>query len=294
MRKKCAITIGNFDGVHHGHVSVLNRLKKIAKQHHLTPTALTFSNHPSTVFKPDNPTPALCTLPHKLKLLKDQGVSNLLVYPFTREFSEQSPEEFLNTLMQTTPFSHLILGHDAAIGKARQGNREIVERLAEKLQFTVEYQPIYKTADEVPVSSSLIRRHLKEGDLQLVEQFLGRKFSIYQKITSGKGLGKETGFPTANLSVEGLCLPPLGVYAVEFVQKGRKYSAIANLGFAPTLKQENTPLLEVHVLDPIDQFQNSEVEVIFHQFIRPEQKFVDLNALQQQIAKDIEQVKALF
>lgn len=281
------LTIGNFDGVHLGHIALLDRVKAIAKEKKALTAILTFANHPSTILSPNQPTPLLCTLNHKIRLLQEQNIDRLFVLPFTREFSEQTVETFLNIVKTAIPFNTLILGNDATLGKNREGDRESVSRLSKSLNFEVIYLPD-TSIDGERISSSKIRDLIHQGKLLEAAKFLGRKFSIYAPVISGTGRGSKIGFPTANIDIAGLCLPPLGVYAVTMKYGGHDFFGVANLGYAPTLRKDNKPIFEVHLFDHTTNLYGENVEVTFDHFIRPEQRFDGIDQLKLQIAKDIQ------
>jgi riboflavin kinase / FMN adenylyltransferase len=284
------LTIGNFDGVHVGHQAVLARVKEIAQERNLRTVVITFSNHPSKVLRPEHPVPLLCTLEHKLQLIEKAGIDRLILLSFTKELSEQSPETFLNKIQKTIPFSTLVLGSDATIGKNREGDRSFVTELGDKLGFGVEYLEDF-TIDGQRVSSSQIRSSIRHGNFFLAEKLFGRPFSIYGCIIKGKNLGASIGYPTANIDVKELCLPPFGVYAVDLYYQGNKLAGIANLGIAPTVRHENTPILEVHLFNQQAALYGAFVEVLFKHYIRPEKRFESVDQLKEQIARDIQKAK---
>jgi riboflavin kinase / FMN adenylyltransferase len=290
LPKPVILTIGNFDGMHLGHQALLHHLVNTAKKQQAASAVLTFSNHPSKVLNPTNPTPLLCKIEHKMAMLEQAGIDLALLLPFTKEFSEQSADVFLKTVRHSLPFQTLILGSDAHIGKNREGNRSNVTKLAETLGFAIEYFPdIEKNGQRI--SSSLIRACIRQGHLKEAETLLGRPFSIYGEVIKGRGTGTTLGFPTANLDVEDLCLPPLGVYAVRLFIDNKPHEGIANLGIAPTVRQNNKPILEVYLFDHINDLYGKNVEVLFCEFIREEKQFSNLEELKKQIALDVTQAK---
>ena len=199
--KPVALTIGNFDGVHKGHQAVLNRVKELAIQENEHSIVLTFLNHPSRVLRPEVNLAMLCTQKHKIKLLKEQNIDATLLIEFTHEFSQQTAEQFLENLYSHFPFKHLVLGHDAVIGKDRQGDPNHIKDLAKQLNFQLEYIPPY-ISDKTIISSSIVREKIRKGELADAEKLLGRKYSIYSSVISGEGKGRTLGFPTANIEVE--------------------------------------------------------------------------------------------
>lgn len=280
-KESCALTIGNFDGMHVGHQALLKHL--VSKKLHST--VLTFSNHPLTVLSHERPL-EITTVDHKILLFKELRIDTVLLLPFTEEFSKQSPDFFLNFLQKYIPFSHLVLGYDGVIGHAREGDRPYLEQLAQKLKFQLEYFPPV-CLDGQPISSRKIRTSIQQGDLSTAARYLGRPFSIYSKVMSGKAMGRVLGFKTINLPTEGRVLPPHGVYVVHVRVGNQTLLGVANLGSAPTLHQDRPPLIEVHILDVEENFYEREVEVIFIKYLRSEKKFDSVETLKQQIVEDI-------
>lgn len=279
------LTIGTFDGVHIGHQTLLNRLKAVAP----TSVVFTFENHPYTVVK-NITIPHLSTLPHRLALFEKMGIDFTILAPFTESFAKQTARDFLSQLKGKIPFSYLILGHDAKIGHDRIGD---LSELGKELSFKVEYlDPVQKNGKVI--SSSEIRKSIQEGKLTEASSLLGRPYSIFAHVQHGAGKGGSLGFHTANLTVENLVLPPLGVYAVEVRLDHETLPAVANLGFAPTLHAERPPCLEVHLLDTSRDLYGKELEVLFLEYLRPERKFESIDALKSQIQADIASAKHLF
>lgn len=277
---KIGITIGNFDGVHIGHQKVLRHLKEKNEK----AIVLTFSNHPSEILH-TKPKPLLTTKTHKLSLLNDLDMEVWTV-PFTKGFAEQPAEVFLSRLKKRCNFSCLILGHDALIGKNREGDISLLRSLSSQLHFDLEYVPPVMLENEA-ISSSQIRRLILKGDFEAARSLLGRPYSIQGEVIAGAGKGKEIGFPTANIDVSMLCLPPFGVYSV--LVNGLR--GIANLGLAPTLHKERHPHLEVHIFDLQRELYGTLLDVTFLHFIREERHFDSQGALKRQIEQDINCVK---
>lgn len=286
------VTIGNFDGFHLGHQFLIQNLINTARQQQALSIVLTFSNHPSTILRPDHTTSLLCSTDHKIMLLERAGIDLVILLPFTKELSLLSADQFLQKIQKALLFQTLILGSDAHIGKNREGDRSTVTALAKRLGFTVEYFPDC-AKDGNRISSSRIRECIQKGDLNQAEALLGRPYSIFGPVLKGNGRGAPLGFPTANLHVDNLCLPPLGVYAVTLISDGKKYPGVANLGLAPTVRHESSPLLEVHLFDTNTNLYNHTVDVQFHKFIRQEKKFEGLETLRNQIADDVLKAKYL-
>ena len=286
------LTIGSFDGVHLGHQAVLKHLAQTAKEKKTTSAVLTFSNHPSTVLRPHHPTPLLCTKEHKVLLLDQASIDLSIILPFTKELSEQSAEQFLQRVREFLPFQTLILGSDAHIGKNREGDRSTVTALSTTLGFSLEYYPDHKKDGE-RISSRRIREYIQQGELKQAKALLGRAYSIFGAVLKGNGRGAPLGFPTANININNLCLPPLGVYAVTLFENGTAFQGVANLGFAPTIRPEGFPILEVHLFDAHIDLYGKMVDVYLHDFIRSEMKFENIEDLRNQISQDVIKAKQI-
>jgi riboflavin kinase / FMN adenylyltransferase len=280
-----AVTIGNFDGVHLGHQALLHRLKQVAPRR----VVVTFSNHPSEIIH-KTAISHLTTLAHRLNLFEKMGIDETILIPFTEEFAKQTAKEFLMELKRFIGFTYLILGHDAVIGHDRNGD---LSSLCEELCFRVEYLEAVRNRGKI-VSSSEIRKCIQTGKLREAGTLLGRPYSIFATVSRGHGNGGLLGFHTANLPVEKLSLPPLGVYAVSVKIGQATLPAVANLGYAPTLHQNRPPCLEVHLIDEKRDLYGQEIEVFFLHYLRPEKRFEGLDALKNQIQKDIVAAKKFF
>ena len=287
------VTIGNFDGMHVGHQAVIKKLTETSHQTGLPSVILSFENHPAEVLRPETPICKICTTEYKVHLMEKMGVDVLILLRFTKQFSEQSAEQFLHNLQKVIPISHLVLGWDATLGKDKHGGKEIVQKIAKRKDFNVKYLD-QQMVEGIPVSSSHIRKLIQEGKLAGVEKLLGRPYSIYSSVLKGEGKGKKLGFPTANFNVKGLCLPPLGVYAVIVIVDSIPFKGVANLGIAPTMRDDKIPVLEVHIFDYDASLYDKSIEVIFSSYLRPEKKFANVDELKSQIRQDIAAAKKQF
>lgn len=281
-----ALTIGNFDGVHLGHQQLLEKLRRAGRS-----VVVTFRNHPSDVLRSNDPSSILCAIDQKLDLLESFGVEAVALLDFTPELAKQSPEEFLDSIRLHLPFDHLILGYDGRIGCDRSGTPERLAEIAKERGFSLHYLPAL-TMGERPISSGRIRTAILQGDLDEAARLLGRPLSYYATVHAGAGMGRHIGFPTANLDIDHLCPPPLGVYAVSLRHGDHRFDGVANYGIAPTLHTNRIPLFEVHLFSFLGELYEARVELTLRAFLRPERHFSTVEELKQQIARDIELAKS--
>lgn len=283
------VTLGFFDGMHKGHQAIFEKMRSLQKSNQPL-LALTFKNHPTTILKPSLPTSLIHPLKQRLGLIKEQNVDYLMLLSFTKEIQNQSADEFVSTLYEAMPFSDLVLGYDATVGKNQEGTYECLALLAKKFGFDLHrIEPV--RVENQKVSSTLLRQLIEKGDFKLYEKMTGRPYSLILSVQEGAKLGKKLGYPTYNFSLEQLNHPPQGVYKVFLSYQGKRFLAIANLGVAPTLQNRSEPVLEVHVLDPAYQDTSfDEAEITFDSFIRKECKFDSKEALITQIEADIKSV----
>lgn len=286
------LSIGNFDGVHLGHQLILKRVNTLARQDQIPSLVITFKNHPSTILRPNHPIPLLTAFPQKLYLLEEIGIDYVLALEFTKSLSKQSAEQFLRNIHAKLPFRRLILGQNAKLGNDQQGEGPLLVSLASELHFSTEFL-FPEMCEQLPISSSRIRQAIQNEDLVGAKNCLGRNYSIYGKVLAGQGAGKRLGYPTANLTLKGLCYPPFGVYVVRVKTRNELFPGVANLGFAPTVRHDHIPLLETHLLDGSTDY-GEWIEVIFEEFLRPERSFGSLKELQEQIGKDVESAREYF
>ncbi len=284
------LTIGFFDGIHQGHQKIFSKLREIKQDQGYSYT-LTFSNHPKNLVRSNTPVPLISTLNQRLELIEEQGVDFLILLEFTEQIKERSADDFILELIEKINFTDLVLGPDSTIGKDKKGDIDLIKLLSKKYSFNL-HQLTHQHFENNPISSTLIREKIKEGDFPAIENMLGRPYSILATTIQGAQKGELLGFPTLNFEVNGLCLPPCGVYKV-WLKKG-SYSelAIANLGYAPTLQERKSPILEVHCLESTSYKYGDELEIIFEKFLRSEKKFHSLDELKEQISLDVKLVQS--
>jgi riboflavin kinase/FMN adenylyltransferase len=289
------LAIGVFDGVHLGHQAVISTSARHAKAAHGTPVVVTFDPHPAKVLRPDKAPHLLTATQHKMALIRDLGVAHLLVLRFDREFAATSPEDFVGQLVENSnPLREICVGHEWSFGKGRAGNLALLKEFGRASKFNVIGVEAVKVNGEV-VSSTAIRKAIEEGNLIKATQMLGREYTILGTVIRGAQIGRQLGFPTANLSAHSEQFPPNGVYAAEARLGGSLYRGVANLGFRPTVNAAKSErLLELHLFDLDREVYGEEMEVRFLRYLRSEQKFADLEALRSQIAADVQQARESF
>jgi riboflavin kinase/FMN adenylyltransferase len=286
------LAIGVFDGVHLGHQAVISTSARHAKEAGGTPVVVTFDPHPAKVLRPDDAPHLLTATQHKIALIRDLGVAHLLVLQFDRQFAATPPEEFVRQLVTNSdPLREICVGHEWSFGRGRAGNLALLKELGAAADFDVVGVPAVTLNGEV-VSSTAIRRAIADGDLIKATQMLGREYTILGTVKAGEKLGRKLGFPTANLSAHSEQFPPNGVYVAEARLAGALYRGVANLGYRPTVSTGNPArLLELHLFDLNKDIYGEEVEVRFLRYLRPEQKFENVDALAAQIALDVAEAR---
>jgi len=286
--------IGVFDGVHLGHQAVISTSAEHARRAGGTPVVITFDPHPVKVLRPEKAPHLLTATQHKIALIRDLGVEHLLVIHFDRRFAATPPEEFVRELVQhAQPLRQICVGHEWSFGKNRAGNLELLTNLGAQHGFEViGIKPV--AVNGTVVSSTAIRRAVEEGDLAKAAEMLGREYTILGTVKKGAQLGRELGFPTANLSAHSEQFPPNGVYAAEARLNGATLRGVVNLGYRPTIESARPErLLELHLFDLNHDIYGEDVEVRFLRYLRAEQKFANLDELKEQIARDVAEARQL-
>lgn len=286
------LAIGVFDGVHLGHRSVLLRALADARAANGGAVAVTFDPHPAKILRPASAPRLLTAYRHKLKLIRRLGINAVLVIPFTAEFAATPPEEFVLQLHSACrPLREICVGHEWSFGRGRAGNLEMLRRMGDELGFDEVGVPAVRLNGEI-VSSTAIRAAVEAGDLARAALLLGREYSILGTVVRGDQIGRSIGFPTANLSAHNEQYPPNGVYAVTAEWAGRTFPGVVNLGVRPTIASATGErVLELHLFDFDEDIYGEDIEVTFRAAIRPEQKFGSLEALKEQIARDVAEAR---
>jgi riboflavin kinase/FMN adenylyltransferase len=298
VRGPLHLAIGVFDGVHCGHRAVIEAAKHSAGESGGSVVVVTFDPHPIELLSPRNAPRLLTASDHKLHLLERHlGVRQVLVVSFTREFAEQTGEEFVASLIAAVPdggIARICVGQGWQFGKGRSGDTALLESLGQRYGFEVSGVGTVEVSG-MRVSSTRIREAIAAGDFEVAAALLGRVYTVFGTVIKGRQLGRTIGFPTANLTVHSEQLPPTGVYAVRATGSGDSWNGVANLGYRPTVEGgEVKRLLEVHLFGLESDIYGEDLEVEFVEYIRPEQKFEGLEALKGQIARDAAAARAIF
>ncbi|MBI1183887.1 bifunctional riboflavin kinase/FAD synthetase [bacterium] len=290
------VSIGTFDGVHLGHRIILNRLNHEAKRLHGESLLITFWPHPRMVLQPDyKDLRLLNTMEEKLELLEQAGLQNLLVIPFTHEFSRTTSHDFIRTiLVERVKMKKIIIGYDHHFGRNREGSFDVLKEFQPIFNFELE-EISAQQIDEINVSSTKIRQALFEGDVQRSREFLGYYYFLNGTVVKGHSMGKTLGFPTANIKVNYpfKLIPKDGVYAVNFYLRNKKLKGMLNIGYRPTFNGEEKSV-EVHLFDFDGDIYAEDVKLEFVERIRDEKKFAGKDALIAQLKEDEQRVRALF
>jgi riboflavin kinase/FMN adenylyltransferase len=286
--------LGNFDGVHRGHQAVVKAALDKARGINVPARVLTFEPHPRSLFKPDIAPFRLTPAPAKIRLLKALGIDEVIVRPFTPEFSQLSAQDFVQkVLLEDCGAQHVIAGFDFVFGHARGGNiRNLRSWLSPHNVGVTEVTPFRDSGGEI-MSSSRTREALQQGDLQTARHILGRPWSIEGIVEHGAGMGRDLDAPTANIPLGEHLRPKFGVYAIHAGRVGGPmlWQGVANIGTRPTVGGK-AELLDFHLFDFFDDIYGEEWEIELIHFLRPEQRFPDIASLRAQIAKDIETARA--
>lgn len=298
-KKPIALTIGNFDGVHLGHQAMLNRLRNVADQRDLPACVMTFEPHPREFFAPDQAPARLTSLRRKLELLAQSRIDCVHVCRFNYDFARISPEEFIQRILnKELSVRWLLVGDDFRFGARRSGDLAMLQALSTENGFEVEIMPSV-IIDEHRVSSTATRRALAHGNFDAVKQLLGKPYSITGRVVDGDKLGKQIGFPTANIPLRHHCPPLSGIFVVAV--HGASASSptavlpgVASLGVRPTVHDNGQPILEVHLFDFNQDIYGRHLQVDFLHKLRNEEKYADLDTLVEQIKKDVAQAKDFF
>lgn len=290
LQRPCVAAIGNFDGLHLGHIEILKKVVALAKQTGLTPTVITFEPLPIQFFQPVLPVYRLTPLAEKIRLLEKAGIEQVICLRFNQALATLLPAHFVDQiLVKGLQLKHLIVGEDFRFGYQRQGNVKMLSDMGREVGFEVHPQSLVRI-EASRISSTELREALLKGDCARAHQLLGRFFSVTRRVIQGAKRGLQWGFPTANL-----VLPPSqqwikGVFITRVTVGGQSYFAVTNGGTRPTV-DGGRHMVESHLLDFSGDLYGKKITVEFLHKLRDEKRFEDLNSLQKQIEEDKKQAK---
>lgn len=294
---KAVVTIGSFDGVHLGHHRLIQKIKTIAQRIEGEDIVVTFDPHPRSVIFPNDTQIQLITdLDEKLHLFEKAGVSNVVIVPFTIEFSQQSPREYIEKfIIKSFDPSYLVIGYDHRFGLNRKGDYNLLLEYENKSYFKLE-QIRKEELEDIAISSTKIRNYLNEGEVKKAGDFLGYKYCMNGKVVHGEKIGTKIGFPTANIKLPNSLklVPKTGVYAVEVLHDHFWYKGMLYIGNRPSISRNGKHTIEVNIFDFNKTIYGDSLFIKFICFIREDQKFADLKELKQQLKKDKTTVTSEF
>ena len=294
--KYAIVSQGTFDGVHLAHKKIIERLKQIASIKDGETVLITFEPHPRMVLFPDDHgLQLLSTLNEKIHLLEKAGIDHLIILPFTKEFSRQTSEQFIRTiLVNKIKTNTLVIGYDHRFGKNREGSFEHLKESSSLYGFEVEEIP-EQDIDEIAVSSTKIRNALLNNDIQTAQKYLGNSYSLEGKVVKGKQLGRTIGYPTANIEVENSfkLIPQDGVYAVWVWYNKARFGGMLNIGNNPSVAGKGRSI-EVNIFDFEKEIYTEMLKIEFVSKLRNEEKFNGLDALKAQLHLDKQNALAIL
>ncbi len=294
--QQCVATIGNFDGVHLGHQAVFAQLIDKAQSLNLPSQVISFEPQPQEFFVPDKAPPRLTRLREKVQILQQFPISRMLCLRFNSQLANLSAEDFITrVLVDGLAIRYLIVGDDFRFGRGRQGNFALLQAAGDKYGFEVANTPTFMRGGG-RVSSTRVREALSRGNMDVAQRLLGHAYSLNGRVAHGRQLGRQLGFPTANIHLHRKSVPVKGVFAVSVTGiAAQPLPAIANIGVRPTLDGAGMrPLLEVHLFDFQEDIYGRYVDVALLKYLRAEQKFDGLEALKRQIEKDCQAARGFF
>ena len=287
------LALGNFDGLHRGHLKIVERVKRGAAEQGGTPMAMTFDPHPPRVVRPDKAPPLLMTKAQRLEALHRAGLACVAVVRFTPELSQWDPETFVRrVLVEWLRISKLWVGANFLFGHGRSGNFSTLRTLGQRYGFRAEKIDPVRYKDFV-VSSTRIRRLVSEGRMDEAGALMGHPYYVDGQVVHGRGRGREIGVPTANLATDNELVPPHGVYATTMTIDGIVRAGITNVGVRPTFGESDVSI-ETHLLDHDADLYGRNVRLSFVQRLRDERRFPDVDALRAQIEADRRRAERLF
>ncbi len=288
------LALGNFDGLHRGHMKIIDRVRRRAGERAGTPAAMTFEPHPPRVLRPDRAPALLMTAEQKIEALARSGMQGVAVVRFTEDLSRWDPEAFVRTvLVEWLHVAEVWVGANFLFGHERAGTFTVLRSLGARYGFRAEKIDPVRYKDFV-VSSTRIRRLLAEGRVDEAAALLGHHYFVDGAVARGAGRGRGLGFPTANIATANELVPPAGVYATTVTIDGIVHPSITNIGMRPTFADVGQPVVETHIFDMDQDLYDMGVRLSFVQRLRDERAFPDVDALRAQIDADCRSARRLF
>jgi len=288
------LALGNFDGLHRGHMKIIDRVRQRAGERGGTSAAMTFEPHPPRVVRPDKAPALLMTREQKIEALSRSGMQGVAVVRFTHDLSQWDPEKFVRTvLVDWMRVSEVWVGANFLFGHERAGTFTVLRSLGARYGFRAEKIDPVRYKDFV-VSSTRVRRLVAEGRVDEAGALLGHHYFLDGSVVRGAGRGREIGIPTANVATSNELTPPTGVYATFVTVDGVVHPAVTNIGMRPTFGDVDKPVIEAHLLDVDRDLYESTVRLSFVQRLRDERAFPDVDALRAQIDADCRSARRLF
>ncbi|HYM62330.1 MAG TPA: bifunctional riboflavin kinase/FAD synthetase [Thermoanaerobaculia bacterium] len=296
LPRGCVATIGNFDGMHVGHQSIIRQVVDRAREMQKPSAVITFNPHPLSIVAPDRVPRQILTLSQKEEILRNLGVDALMVVPFSHDFSRWTADRFIREfLVSALAVTEVRIGQDFCFGAGREGNLERLTAAGKQLGFRVEGVGEIRVRG-VRVSSSIVRGAIAKGAMRMVSLALGRIYSIDGRVATGTRLGRKIGFPTVNMDPANELFPGSGVYITtsRFESFSRSFESVTNIGVRPTLYENYATTIESHILDFDSNVYGDTVRLYFHELLRRERQFRSALELTNQIRTDIERSRAYF
>jgi len=292
----CALTIGNFDGVHYGHRRILRRLKQISEANGWKPSVLTFHPHPTTIVAPQR-SPQLMTTPERrAELMREEGIEQVLILPFTHELAQLSPEEFVKRLLVDRLGARAVLvGDNFRFGHKQAGDVAVLRELGLRYGFETDIVEAVKCRGRM-VSSSGIREVIRQGKVSLAARLLQRPYALEGDVVRGRGVGSKQTVPTLNLATSGEVIPAEGVYitSTRDLESVREWNSVTNIGYRPTFGESPELSIETFLLDPLTGETPRRIRLEFLHRIRDERRFDSPEALKAQIFQDVRAARNYF
>lgn len=295
--ERSVVTVGNFDGMHVGHREIFSKVQTLAGELGATSVALTFEPHPIAYFRPEAAPKRLSPSPYKFDLMADCGIDAVVALTFDASVADKSPEQFVEQMLASgLEARHVVVGEDFRFGKKRAGDTETLCTLGQRLGMGCTVAEFVEWNGE-PVSSTRIRQAVDTGQLKAAQAMLGRPYRLWGQVVHGEKRGRKLGYPTANMTVEKMALPPDGIYITTLARAGRQHwRSVTSIGHRPTFDDE-AHAVETYVFEDVDDdldLYGDDVEVDFYRRVRGEEKFDNVEALIEAMDGDVEAAKTFF